>query len=65
MSDFIIKVTKTLQQKDDNCNKLFDKCFVLYLYILVDNFDFTQSLETEVLEINFFYSSLENYEFDL
>ena len=65
MSVYIIKVTKTLQQKDNNCNKLFDKCFVLYLYILADNFDFTQSLKTEVLKINFFYSSLENYEFDL
>ena len=65
MSDFIIKVTKTLQQKDDNCNRLFDNCFVLYIYILADDFDFTQSLKTEVLKINFFYSSLENYEFDL
>ena len=64
MSDFIKKVTKTLQQKDDNCNKLFDNCFVLYMYILADNFDFTQSLKTEALKINFFCSFLENYEFD-
>ena len=65
MSDFIIKVTKTLQQKDDNCNRLFDNCFVLYIYILADNFDFTQSLKTEFLKINFFCSLLKNYEFDL
>ena len=64
MSDFIKKVTKTLQQKDDNCNKLFDNCFVLYIYILADNFDFTQSLKTEALKINFFCSLLKNYEFD-
>ena len=59
MSDFIKKVTKTLQQKDDNCNRLFDNCIVLYIHILADNFDFTQSLKTEVLKINFFYSLLE------
>ena len=52
-------------KRNDNCNRLFDNCFVLYIYILADNFDFTQSLKTEVLKISFFYSSLENYEFDL
>ena len=65
MSDFIIKVTKTLQQKDDNCNRLFDNCFALHIYNLADNLSFTQSLKTKVLTINFIYSSLENYDFDL